>query len=149
MRAAHTCASAAELLERAKMFAEVSLSPLPEPVTADEVQSAAAYAWRKTERDENWVGRGGVVPVETDHFNRYFYDDPDAHRLVSALKWHHGGSREPFFIAKGMATKLGWGLPRFYRARQRLLNDGVIVCVHPGGRRPADPPVYGWGRPPR
>jgi hypothetical protein len=107
------------------------------------VRATARKAWGYEERGENWYGRGGVVAVERDHFDRYFYADPDAYILLSALKGSHG-RHEPFILANATAERLGWGRRRFYSARERLEADGVIHCVSPGGRGPNDPPLYAW-----
>ena len=142
MTEARSCASLDELVDRAAAFAETALSPVPEPVTAEEIKRTAMSAWGYEERGENWCGKGRVVAFDHDTLDRYLHD-PDALLLLTWLKRHHWG-RE-FVIANGMAVALGWGLPRFCKARQRLLDDGIIRCINPGGRGPADTPVYAWG----
>ena len=45
MTEARSCASLDELLDRAAAFAETALSPVPEPVTAEEIKRTAMSAW--------------------------------------------------------------------------------------------------------
>ena len=148
MSEARSCASLDELVYRAAAFAETALSPVPEPVTAEEIKRTAMSAWGYEAGGENWSGKGRVVAFDHDLVDRYLRSDPDAFLLLTDLKRHHWGRTE-FVIANGMAVALGWGRPRFYKARQQLLDGGVIRCVHPGGRGPADTPVYAWGTPGR
>ena len=65
MTEARSCASLDELLDRATAFAETALSPVPEPVTAEEIKRTAMSAWGYEERGENWCGKGRVVASTT------------------------------------------------------------------------------------
>jgi len=70
--------------------------------------------------------------------------NPDAMVLLVILERYHGGN-DRFALAKPMAVKMCWTLPRWYAARGYLAKTGLIRCIHPGGRGPNDPPIYGWG----
>ena len=70
--------------------------------------------------------------------------NPDAMVLLVILERYHGGN-DRFALAKPMAIKMGWTLPRWYAARDYLIKTGLIRCIYPGGRGPNDPPIYGWG----
>jgi hypothetical protein len=64
--------------------------------------------------------------------------------LLLKLERHHGGN-DSFILSKNMCASMGWGLPRWYAARDLLVKVGAIRCIQPGGRGPNDPPIYGWG----
>ena len=57
-------------------FSKASLSPWPEPMSADEVQRTASSAWRKTERDENWFGQGKFIIIQCAVVDRLGASDP-------------------------------------------------------------------------
>jgi hypothetical protein len=64
--------------------------------------------------------------------------NPDAFYLLSVLKRYHGAkSGAPFKLAKGTAGKLGWGMRRYYSARDYLIEHGLLELVQRGesGRR--------------
>jgi hypothetical protein len=63
--------------------------------------------------------------------------------LLVLLERYHGGN-DGFALAKPMAAKMGWTLPRWRAARDYLAGAGLIRCLHRGGRGPNDPPIYSW-----
>ena len=143
---ARDCGSSDELLERATAFAHTVLSPVPKPVSAGEIRDTAMSAWRIEQRGDNMVGSGRCVMLKHDFMDRYLDASGPGHDaliLVATLKRHHWG-RDHFALAKTMAPKLGWRPTRFYKARQRLIDDSVIRRIHPGGRGPSDPALYAW-----
>lgn len=70
---------------------------------------AAQSAWRKTERGENWVGLGGVVPVLFTTMDQVLSLGESAVFLFMHLQRHHS-DRKTFCVANAMADRLGWGL---------------------------------------
>ena len=142
MRHARNCSSLDEVLSFARARnAEEMQPPLPE----DEVNSVARSAWRYTESGTNWFSSSsGVVALPRDTVDELAAEDPYAFALFAILRLNHG-MRDRFVLAKQMASKLGWTVPRFKAARRSLELAGGIRCVHPGGRGSNDPPVYAWG----
>ena len=49
-----------------------------------------------------------------------------------------------FVLTKQMAAAMGWGLPKWKKARDTLVRLGFIHCIHRGGEGPHDPPIYDW-----
>lgn len=113
-------------------------------LSADEVAQVVSSAWDYTERGDNWFVRGnGMVTVSQDAVKELGASNPEALALLMLLRsWHY--EREEFVLANAIHQKLGWTLPKFKAARARLTEAGKIRCIHPGGRGPNDPPIYGW-----
>jgi hypothetical protein len=82
--------------------------------------------------------------LDHDTFDTIGRSDPDALLLLLRLERYHGGN-DRFILAKPMAASMGWTIPRWKAARSHLAVAGIIKCIHPGGRGPNDPPIYGWG----
>jgi Bifunctional DNA primase/polymerase, N-terminal/Primase C terminal 1 (PriCT-1) len=144
----HHCMGAArhvenfdELLDVARTFNDDCLPPLDD----SEVIKAAQSAWRKTERGENWVGLGGVVPVLFTTMDQVLSLGESAVFLFMHLQRHHS-DRKTFCVANAMADRLGWGLAKFRAARRQLVEAGVLRVVRPGGRAQHDPSIYAWGQ---
>ena len=134
------CASIGELLERAIAYSEVALSS---PLPRSEVECTVKSVWAMTERGDNWVGSRGLASLSHDLVDRYAGSAPDALAVLLKLKRHHWG-RPEFILSRAMAGSLGWTERRFMRARNRLVSDGELRCLHPGGRGNGDPPRYAW-----
>jgi hypothetical protein len=118
---------------------------LIDPLPQMEVVKLTASAWGYETRGENLKGRGGSILIGHDLYDQLSAErNDDAFMLCARLKRHHWGRK--FILAKAMAPAMGWGLPRFYRARKTLVALGIIECIHRGGRGPSDPPVYRWGK---
>jgi len=138
MRAAHHCDDFDQLLDVARTR-NADYSP---PLTDEEVMKVATSAWRYETRGENWVGRGKVVALSHRDVDLLATKYPDALALLTIVKYEHW-ARPKFVLSNTMAKHtLGWTLRRFKAARQRLLDCGLLRCVHPGGRGPHDPPWY-------
>ena len=102
-----------------------------------EIIKVSNWAWNKTLRDENWVGTGQRIVMEFDEF------DALGNRgtlLLLKLRRHHWG--EHFPMTKALAAALGWRVQNFKAARDELIQQRIIECIHPGGRHPNDPPLY-------
>jgi Bifunctional DNA primase/polymerase, N-terminal len=112
------------------------------PMTDAEVFETAKSAWKMQVEGRNWFVR---PRVQTPHdiIDSLAAAYPEAMSLLLILKRYHGGN-ETFVLAKEMAKKLGWTLPLWRRARDRLVASGLIRCIHRGGRGKNDPPKYAW-----
>jgi hypothetical protein len=110
----------------------------------DEVTKTVKSAWDYTERGDNWFVRGnGMVTVSQDAVKELGASDPNALALLLLLRsWHF--ERDEFILSNNIHKRLGWTLPAFRSARSRLAQAGKIRCIHPGGKGPHDPPIYGW-----
>jgi hypothetical protein len=109
------------------------------PLSELEVIKTASSAWGYEIRGENLKGRGGVVVISNSVVDALI-DDPDAWCLYGKLRRHHWA--RDFALSKTMAESMGWTLPRWKRARKKLIEMGGIECIRPGGRGPKDPPIY-------
>lgn len=146
MRQAPHCDDLDALLDVAFTFADDYLDLTDgHPFTPAQIRRAAESAWTYETTGNNAFGRGGEVTlVNNEMIDALAGQQPDALALYILLRRHHAG-RADFILANALAKSLGWTLPRFKRAREALEEEGHIRCIHPGGRGPNDPPVYGWG----
>ncbi len=110
-----------------------------EPLSDAEVVKTGTSAWGYQLRGENLKGRGGAVVIPNSVIDALI-DDADAWCLYGKLRRHHW--RHDFALAKSMAASMRWTLPRWKRARNKLVEVGEIKCIHRGGGGPGDPPIY-------
>jgi hypothetical protein len=108
-----------------------------------EVVKIATSAWQYDAAGLNFFTRPRIM-LDHDVFDTLCTRNHDAILLLLKLERHHGGN-DSFVLSKTMCTSMGWGLPRWYAARDLLVKTGVIRRIEPGGRGPNDPPKYGWG----
>jgi hypothetical protein len=142
LRRAHPWSNLAALIDFARKRNEQNMPPLDDA----EVVQVARNAWSYTEGKDgktNWYMNGGRIVALPHALIDELTGDPDAFWLLANLKRYHG-DREHFILARALAKSIGWTRPRFNAARDRLEDIGEIRCVTRGGRRPNDPPVYGW-----
>ena len=114
-----------------------------EPLMDAEVVKIATSAWLHDAAGLNFFTRPRIM-IDHDIFNSLGAINQDAVFLLLKLERHHGGN-DRFIRSKTMCSSIGWGLPRWYAARDLLVRVGAIRCIEPGGRGPNDPPIYGWG----
>jgi hypothetical protein len=115
-------------------------TPLPDDVIIEK----AVSAWGYENRGTNLVGRGRAMIVEHDTYDA-LEDNPNALRLLMRLQrvnWH----RDRFVLANAMAEELHIRRSAFYEAREALVRQRIIACLHEGGRGPNVPPIYAWLR---
>jgi hypothetical protein len=128
-------------LDRMTEIARSANQLFREPMTAEVVKTAAS-AWKIDDAGLNFFARPRVM-LDHDTVDALAINNPDAMVLFILLERYHGGN-DRFVLAKPMAAKMGWTLPRWYSARDYLVSAGLIRCIHGGGRGPHDPPIYGW-----
>ena len=114
-----------------------------EPLMDAEVVKIATSAWQHDAAGLNFFTRPRIM-IDHDIFDSLGARNQDAVFLLLKLERYHGGN-DRFIMAKPMAASMRWTLPRWRAARDQLVGAGVIRCIHPGGRGPHDPPIYGWG----
>jgi hypothetical protein len=118
---------------------------LMDPLSEVELLKLTNSAWGYETRGDNLKGRGKSILIGHDVYDQLTCEKHhDAFLLYARLKRHHW-SRD-FYLPKAMAQSMGWGIPKFKRARDTLVALGYIECIHPGGKGPNDPPVYCWGK---
>jgi hypothetical protein len=139
--ALHQARHVDDLAALTDVVATRNASACEEPLPDDEVGRLAASAWRYQERGQNMVGSGGMVITSADEIDTLAARDPDGLALLLVLRRFHFG-HDRFALTKAFAEKLGWRLPRYRGARDRLVQGGLLRCVHPGGRGPHDVPQY-------
>jgi len=144
MKRARTCGTIEMLMEEAMHYNSTEMPPM-KLLSDAEVLKVVASAWDYERSGRNWIGRGQRVAVEFDVVDGLAAADPHAYALFGILQRHHAGS-ETFFIAKAMAESLNWTLRTFKAARATLLAEGLIECIHQGGRGPNDPAVYRFAK---
>src|SRR5215470_15417751 len=113
-----------------------------EPLMDAEVVKIATSAWQHDAAGLNFFTHPRIM-LDHDVFDTLGADNPDALLLLLRLERYHGGNNR-FALAKPMAESMGWRVPRWKAARSALEQAGIVRCLHPGGRGPHDPPIYGW-----
>ena len=137
LKLARTCKRLEELMEKAMDYNR----GYPEPLSADEVLKVIASAWGYEVEGKNWVGYGPRLVMEADLVGSLAASDPRAFALLSILRLRHK-TDGTFILAKSMTDTLKWSVNTFRGARDALIERGLIECIHAGGGRPNDPPVY-------
>ena len=107
-----------------------------------EVVKIASSAWQHDAAGLNFFRRPRVM-LGHDIVDALAISNPDAMVLLVLLQRYHGGN-DRFALARPMAEKMGWTIPRWRAARSVLTQAGIIRCIHGGGNGPHDPPIYGW-----
>lgn len=141
LKQARHCDDFDALLDVARTYADNWFS---QSMTDAEIVKTAQSAWSYEETGSNWCGNGHVA-FSHEIVSALAASDPHALALLSILK-QNNGHRETFILSKSMAHSLGWTLPRFKQARDKLVQAAVIACMHEGGRGKNDPPVYTWAK---
>jgi hypothetical protein len=113
-----------------------------EPLMDAEVVKIATSAWQHDAARLNFFSRPRVM-LGHDVVDALAISNPDAMVLLILLERYHGGN-DGFALARPMAEKMGWTIPRWRAARSALTQAGIIRCIHAGGNGPHDPPIYGW-----
>lgn len=124
--AARTASSLAGLLEYAH---ELNTSGKWPALPVDEVERAAASAWRIQEEGRNLVGKGRAVVLSGDEL-AILRPNADAMYLYTVLRENHWG--RDFCIANAWADELpcgSWSLRRYKAARHFLLSSGLIGLI--------------------
>lgn len=127
------------LLDVARTYADDEFAaPLPE---AELVQTAKSV-WGYETTGKNKFGQAATLNLHRDVVLGHAAKNPDAFALFSILQAQHKGIRGEFALSKAMADGIGWQVRKFKAARDYLVDEGLLRCVHPGGRGPKDPPKY-------
>jgi hypothetical protein len=137
MRSARHCRNLEQMLEIARSVNQ----SFKEPLMNAEVATVAQSAWKYESDGLNFYSRPRMV-IDHDTVDALAVH-PDAMVLLLVLARYHGGNSE-FALAKPMAAKLGWTVPRWRDARDYLVSHGYICLIRHGGRGPHDPSIYGW-----
>ena len=137
MRQAHQCDNLDVLVERARVFNAASCIP---PLPDDEVVTISDRAFNYTARGENRFGMtGSWLPTETV---RRMVADPYLCTLVNFLQAENEPNRT-FWVADGLAKRLGWSRRKFQAARREAINQGFIEMVSKW--RLGHPALYRFG----
>jgi hypothetical protein len=120
-----------------------------DPLLQAEVEKISRSAWYYEASGNNWSGREArAVIVASDTQALASGGNSDAALLYLVLRAAHGARSqrgEPFAIScSAMAqarTIAGWGKWRFLRARQALIDFGLIRLLRQGRGR-GDPSLY-------
>jgi hypothetical protein len=124
---------------------------LPEPLLSTEVIRVAKSAWGRETSGENWVGQPPRAVLEASVVKQLSMvpNGADALMLLANLRIAHGGRHsrgEPFAISPPAMSKartvVPWGPNRIRRARQRLIEHGMLAEDHHGGSSPGDASLF-------
>jgi hypothetical protein len=114
-----------------------------EPLPETEVMHAVDWAWIVQAEGRNWANNQQIT-VEAAPLKTLFADGlHDAVLLLTDLRLHHWGHMKFALATKAMASRCGWGLSRFWEARDALTQLGVIKLVQEATHN--KPAIYGWG----
>ena len=115
------------------------------PLTEAEASRIATSAWRYQQEGRNLVGLGRSFVVSNADYKLVREEGGDAAALLYCdLRSQHWG--RDFALSKAMAATMGWGLPKWRRAREALVRLGFIHRIRAGGNGPHDPPIYAWAK---
>ena len=134
-----SCETETELMFKAGAWNEAHYEP---PLSESRVASTVHSAWGYSERGDNWIGKEARAILTASELDLLGGNSDPAlllMKLMVAHGWCKGG---PFALSRALAVSLGWTLPRFKKARSFLAEREFIVCLHPGGNGPNDPPIY-------
>jgi hypothetical protein len=139
MREVRHCDQFDVLFDVARTFSD---NQFEKPITDAELIKTAQSAWGYESKGLNRFGSASTLNITRDTVLSHAARNPDAYALFSILQAQHKGLREKFSLAKGMAESMGWTLRKFKAARDYLVEARLLICLHPGGRGPKDPPIY-------
>ncbi len=140
------CDSLEELLQDAEWINEQECTP---PLEQSELLKTVESAWRYEVLGQNFARGGGF------HCANYLVDiigDPDAFWLFQYLKRFHSSkyADAPFAVSPRAMATAGCAAPmresRIRKARDRLLEVGILLRIHEGGRFDGDPALFKFGR---
>ncbi len=114
-----------------------------EPLLYAEVERIARSVMRYKSEGRLWLP-GSEAHAQIARSELYnLGDNGDAVLLLLRLRTEHGWRNGGHFpLANAFAAALAWGIPRFRKARDFLVERRFIACPHPGGKGPHDPPRY-------
>jgi Bifunctional DNA primase/polymerase, N-terminal/Primase C terminal 1 (PriCT-1) len=127
---------------------------LAEPLPLSEIARIATSAWGRETTGTNWVGKEQRAQIEASVVRLLspLENGPDALMLLTHLRLAHGARQsrgEPFAIspkAMSAARAIGrWGPRRYLKARQTLIDLGLLFQLHQGGRSQHDPSLFSLG----
>ena len=120
------------------------------PLSVAEVRKTVKSVWEMQEAGKNWVGHGGHAVLSKDLTTKLLAADRvrggDAVAMTARLKQCHGGRGEDFAFSPDAMARAnfapGWSAHRYRRVRNILLEAGVVVQTHRGGKGLNDPNKY-------
>jgi hypothetical protein len=111
------------------------------PLPHDRVLAAATSAWERTAKGLNWFGQhGSFLPKKAVND---MVRDPYMLALISWLQSENGPD-STFWVADGLADKLGWPRRQLASARRKAVEAGWIVPLNAPAR--GQPITYRWGQ---
>jgi hypothetical protein len=123
---------------------DVNRSICDPPLPMEEIRRIAASAWRCQQLGRNWVGSAGVTRITTEEGQRL--RSVGALALLVCLRRNHGSRRGDFAISPRAMAEAGvvWDLGEraIRRARDELIEAGLLELSHRGGNGPRDPSRY-------
>jgi Bifunctional DNA primase/polymerase, N-terminal/Primase C terminal 1 (PriCT-1) len=136
MRHAHHCDDRDTMIDMARTFNERCVPPLSDGEVIEIVDSARSY----TARGENRFGMtGSWLPTETV---RSMAPHPYLCTLVNVLQAENRPNRT-FWVADGLAKRLGWPRRQFVAARREAISRGFIEMISKPSQ--GHPALYRFG----
>jgi Bifunctional DNA primase/polymerase, N-terminal/Primase C terminal 1 (PriCT-1) len=137
MRQAHQCDNLDALVELARAFNTGSCTP---PLTDDEVIRTSHRAFYYTANGENRFGStGSWLPTDIVYA---VMTDPHLCTLLNFLQATNRPNRT-FWVADGLAERLGWSHRKFQAARREAVRRGFIEMISMPSR--GNPAWYRFG----
>src|SRR5205823_6322939 len=138
--ASHIQAQDVEQLVRHAMEMNAQFDP---PLSKAEAMGCALNAWNYHYHKRNFFTSRSLV-LRLDAFDKLDDSDGgDALRLLFHLQRAHW-DRDQFVLSQAFAKTLGWTVPRFLKARDRLIRADQIIRLTSGGRGIGDAPLFAW-----
>ncbi|MDB5243412.1 MAG: hypothetical protein JWP57_4037 [Spirosoma sp.] len=140
---AHDCQTESDLTTEGMRWN----SSLAEPETMANVLATVRSVWGyKTTNRLIIPGGAPAVLTPVSLIDDLACADPVAFALYTWLRRHHAGVRSEFVISvRAVAQKIGWAESRVRRARQALLDRGLLVQTHQGGAGDKDAATFRFG----
>jgi hypothetical protein len=140
---AMSCATEGGLVELAVEWNDNLVVPLSDA----ELARTANSVWRYREEGKLLApGCVAMVLMPASVVDQLATDVPDAFGLYGHLRRQHAGLRDTFAISiRAMAPAIGWTERRLRGTRQTLLDVGLLVEAHRGGKGDRDPSLFSFG----
>jgi Bifunctional DNA primase/polymerase, N-terminal len=114
-----------------------------EPLSEREVMHAVEWAWTVQTEGRN-LANDQQITMQAALLKTLFAEGlHDAVLLLTDIRFHHWGRKRFPLATRAMAVRYGWGLSRFWAARNALMELGVIRLAQ--GATHNKPATYAWG----
>ena len=133
------CPNVNDLIMRVQMENQTLKSPLSD----SEVQKISNSVWGYREADRVLLPGGDAAAIIRTPESVLLGGNSDAGWVLVLLRQAHGAKRgQPFPLSNRMAESLGWDIRRFRKAKNFLVELGMLELVQKSCSRTRQPPIY-------